>query len=164
MGITFKLNKKKIKYSDKPMTRLIDFIREKAEITSCKDGCGEGECGAYTVIIDGKLSMAGITPMGSMEGKTVVTVDGINQTEEYFLLERSFKKYGAVQCGFCTPGMVLAGYALLTSNMNPSDEEIREGISGNLCRCTGYLAIIEAIKSASLEGEELWKKHIIPNK
>lgn len=157
MIINFNLNGEKIEYEGSSLVRLIDYIREDTGITSCKEGCGEGECGACTVIIDGKLSMSCITPMGQLNGRSIITLDGIIQTEEFLLLKDSFERCGAVQCGFCTPGMILASYALLKENNDPSEKEIKEAISGNLCRCTGYLMIIEAVKDASLRGRELWK-------
>lgn len=161
MKISFKLNGEKTEYRGSPMMRLIDFLREEKEATGCKEGCGEGECGACSVIVDDRLTMACITPMGKVEGRSVVTIEGISNSEEFLILRDSFERCGAVQCGFCTPGMILASYVLLRVNPTPSEDEIREGISGNLCRCTGYLAIVEAIKDASVRGGEVWKRHTI---
>ncbi|GLI57066.1 (2Fe-2S)-binding protein [Propionigenium maris DSM 9537] len=155
MKIRFKLNNKDIEYCGPPMARLIDFIRDTMGVTSCKIGCGEGECGACSVLIDGRLALACITPVGQVRNKSVLTVEGIRDTREFSILKRSFEEHGSVQCGFCIPGMILAAYSLLKSTPNPREEEIREAISGNLCRCTGYLSIIEAIKSAAREVEKL---------
>ncbi len=151
MKIEFKLNNEDVVYCGSPMARLIDFIRDTMGVTSCKVGCGEGECGACSVLIDGRMALACITPVGQVRNKSVLTVEGIRDTREFSILKRSLEEYGAIQCGFCIPGMVLAAYSLLKSTPNPREEDIREAISGNLCRCTGYLSIIEAIKSAARE-------------
>lgn len=154
--ITFNLNNKKVTYDGEPTKRLLDVLREDFEITGVKEGCGEGECGACSVLINGRLANSCITAVGSLEGVSVITVEGFKDTKQYQLLEETFAKAGAVQCGFCTPGMIMAAQSLLTSKPNPTDEDIREGISGNLCRCTGYNMIIDAVKMAAEQGDGLW--------
>jgi len=154
--IEFSLNNKKVKYSGDPSKRLLDILREHFLLKGVKEGCGEGECGACSVLINGRLTNSCITAVGSLEGSSVLTVEGFKDTKQYKLLEETFAKAGAVQCGFCTPGMIMAAQALLTSNPNPTEDDIREAISGNICRCTGYNMIVDAIKMAADQGEGLW--------
>jgi len=154
--IEFNLNNKIVKYSGDPSKRLLDILREHFLLTGVKEGCGEGECGACSVLINGRLTNSCITAVGSLEGSYVITVEGFKDTKQYQLLEDTFAKAGAVQCGFCTPGMIMAAQSLLIVNPNPTEEDIREAISGNICRCTGYNMIIDAIKMAAEQGEGLW--------
>jgi len=154
--IEFNLNNKIVKYSGDPSKRLLDILREHFLLTGVKEGCGEGECGACSVLINGRLTNSCITAVGSLEGSYVITVEGFKDTKQYQLLEDTFAKAGAVQCGFCTPGMIMAAQSLLVVNPNPTEEDIREAISGNICRCTGYNMIIDAIKMAAEQGEGLW--------
>ena len=154
--IEFNLNNKIVKYSGDPSKRLLDILREHFLLTGVKEGCGEGECGACSVLINGRLTNSCITAVGSLEGSCVITVEGFKDTKQYQLLEDTFAKAGAVQCGFCTPGMIMAAQSLLVVNPNPTEEDIREAISGNICRCTGYNMIIDAIKMAAEQGEGLW--------
>ena len=154
--IEFNLNNKIVKYSGDPSKRLLDILREHFLLTGVKEGCGEGECGACSVLINGRLTNSCITAVGSLEGSYVITVEGFKDTKQYHLLEDTFAKAGAVQCGFCTPGMIMAAQSLLIVNPNPTEEDIREAISGNICRCTGYNMIIDAIKMAAEQGEGLW--------
>ncbi|MFA9375287.1 MAG: (2Fe-2S)-binding protein [Lachnotalea sp.] len=152
----FNLNNEKIVYEGDPSKRLLDVLRDDLQVTGVKEGCGEGECGACSVLINGRLANSCITAIGSLEGAFVLTVEGFKDTKQYQLLEETFAKAGAVQCGFCTPGMIMAAQSLLTSNSNPTENEIRESISGNLCRCTGYNMIIDAVKMAADQGDGLW--------
>ena len=154
--IQFNLNNKIVKYSGDPSKRLLDILREHFLLKGVKEGCGEGECGACSVLINGRLTNSCITAVGSLEGSSVITVEGFKDTKQYQLLEETFAKAGAVQCGFCTPGMIMAAQALLTVNSNPTEDDIREAISGNICRCTGYNMIVDAIKMAAEQGEGLW--------
>lgn len=155
--IRFELNGKKVSTDADPSRRLIDVLRGEFNLTGPKEGCGEGECGACAVLADGILLNSCITPLGNAAGRKILTVEGIRDTEKYRLLEKCFAEAGAVQCGFCTPGMIMAAEALLLKNPAPSEEDIREAISGNLCRCTGYNMIIEAVKAAAEGGKNLWQ-------
>lgn len=135
-----------------PSMRLLDVIRDVLGLTGTKEGCGEGECGACTVLLDGKPVDSCLVLAGQVQGREVTTIEGISDGKELHPLQRAFIDEGAVQCGYCTPGMILAAKALLDSNPNPSEEEIRQGISGNLCRCTGYKKIVKAIQACSSGG------------
>jgi len=147
--IEFILNGKTQKVGCSGSRRLIDVLREDLGLTGTKEGCGIGECGACTVLINGKAVNACLTLVGQIEGKRIVTVEGLAKREILHPLQKNFIKAGAVQCGYCTPGMLLSAAALLNSNPNPSLEEIKEAIAGNLCRCTGYKQIVQAIKMTS---------------
>jgi carbon-monoxide dehydrogenase small subunit len=135
--------------------RLIDVIREDLGLTGTKQGCGIGECGACTVLIDGKASNACLVLIGQIQGKEILTVEGLAENDNLTELQENFLRLGAVQCGYCTPGMLLSAAALLQSNPDPDDEEIKEAIAGNLCRCTGYKPIIEAIKQTALDTKKV---------
>ena len=139
-----------------PLRRLLDVLREDLDLKGTKEGCGEGECGACAVLLDGRLVNSCLVPVGAVEGCEVVTIEGFRDTRRHAVLSDAFGAAGAVQCGFCTPGMMLAADAILSANPRPSRDEIREGLSGNLCRCTGYNMIVEAIAAAALNGEGLW--------
>jgi len=132
-----------------PNKTLLEVLREDLALTGTKEGCQDGTCGACTVLLDGKAVRSCLVLAVEAEGKEVVTIEGLSKGEELHPIQEAFVNYGAVQCGFCTPGMILAAKALLDSNPNPSEEEIREAISGNLCRCTGYVKIVEAIAAAA---------------
>ncbi|MBN2017354.1 MAG: (2Fe-2S)-binding protein [Candidatus Cloacimonetes bacterium] len=149
--ITFTLNDKKVSINVDPMRRLIDVIRDDFHLTGTKEGCGIGECGACTVIVDKKTVCSCLMLIGQVEGKDVITIEGIEKDGELSPLQKNFIKYGAIQCGFCTPGMIMSATALLMDNPHPTQEEIRIAISGNLCRCTGYVQIIEAIQATAEE-------------
>lgn len=155
-NIRFILNGKKVVIKTESTRRLIDVLRDDFKLKGTKEGCGEGECGACAVIIDGKLLNSCLVSIGIVEGRNIVTIEGYRETGRFKVLNEAFKKAGAVQCGFCTPGMIMAAEALLSKNPKPSEEEIREAISGNLCRCTGYNMIVEAIKISIKAGEGLW--------
>lgn len=154
--IEFILNNKKVTYEGNMTKRLLDVLREDFNMTGVKEGCGEGECGACSVLVNGRLANSCITAIGSLEGAEVLTVEGFQNTKQYQLLEETFAKAGAVQCGFCTPGMIMAAQSLLLSKPNPTEDDIREAISGNLCRCTGYNMIIDGVKMAAEQGDGLW--------
>jgi aerobic carbon-monoxide dehydrogenase small subunit len=154
--IPFTLNGKHVGVDCDPSARLLDILRDHFELTGIKEGCGEGECGACSVLLNGRLANTCLVAMGSIADASVVTIEGFRDTERYAHLEKAFAKAGAVQCGFCTPGMVMAAESLLSRNPHPTEEQIREAISGNLCRCTGYNMIVDAIMTASKEGNGLW--------
>lgn len=154
--IEFILNGKHVAVTCEPTERLLDIVRNELGLTGPKEGCGEGECGACSVLVDGKLMNSCITPIGNVKDATVITIEGYRDTKRYQILEETFAKAGAVQCGFCTPGMIMAAEALLSQNPHPNLTDIREAISGNLCRCTGYNMIIDAILMAAEQGEGLW--------
>jgi carbon-monoxide dehydrogenase small subunit len=155
-GIKFTLNGTEVVYLGSATDRLLEVLRDTYRTTSVKCGCKEGECGACSVLIDGILYNSCCVAMGAVEGCSVVTLEGFRETERFAVLDRAFGEVSAVQCGFCIPGMVLAAEALLSKNPHPTDDEIREGLSGNLCRCTGYNAIINAVSIAAKEGNGLW--------
>lgn len=135
----------------RPTARLIDVLRLQLGLTGVKEGCSEGECGACTVIVDGKAVNSCLVLAGQVRGKKVLTVEGLAGDDGLDRLQRMFIEHGAVQCGFCTPGMIMQSAWLLAENPDPSEQEIREGISGNLCRCTGYVNIVKAIRQAAGE-------------
>jgi aerobic carbon-monoxide dehydrogenase small subunit len=129
--------------------RLIDVLRKDLGLTGTKEGCAQGECGACTVVIDGEAVNACLVFAAQVEGKAVLTVEGLASAGALSALQMSFIEAGAVQCGFCTPGILMSATALLARNPKPSHEQIRQALAGNLCRCTGYAAIIEAVAAAA---------------
>jgi carbon-monoxide dehydrogenase small subunit len=152
-SITFKVNEKEIALDVAPGDMLVDVLREKVGLTGTKVGCREGECGACSIILNGKLIASCIVPAVKADRGAILTIEGLEQNGEMHLIQKKFIEDGAIQCGFCTPAMVLAGKALLDENPHPTREEIQLAISGILCRCTGYQKIITAIDSASQAGE-----------
>jgi 4-hydroxybenzoyl-CoA reductase gamma subunit len=134
-----------------PNRTLLDVLRDDLGLTGAKKGCDSGECGACTVLLDGLPVLACITLACEVEGRTIETIEGLAKGGHLSPLQRAFIEHGAIQCGFCTPGMVLSAWALIRSSPAPTTEEIKKSISGNLCRCTGYLKIVEAIQSAAEE-------------
>lgn len=156
MMIKFILNGQEVSSQARANERLLDVLRAEFRLTGVKCGCKEGECGACSVILDGRLVNTCMVAMGHIEGSTVLTIEGYSETERFAVLEKAYAAVSAVQCGFCIPGMMLASECILAKNPNPTEAEIREGISGNLCRCTGYNAIVEAIAIAAKEGRGLW--------
>ena len=148
--VEFKLNGENIIINADPETRVVDLLRNSLGLTGTKEGCGLGECGACTVLLDGKPVNSCLLLTGQIEGRSLTTIEGIGgmQLES---IQRSFIEKGAVQCGFCTPGMILTAKALLEMTPQPSRDEIKKALSGNICRCTGYVQIIEAIEEASRE-------------
>ena len=147
--IKFILNGASVEVSVPPHWTLLRLLREKLGLTGTKEGCGIGECGACTVLIDGVPVHACLFLAPKVEGREVQTIEGLGTRESLHPLQQSFIEHGAVQCGFCTPGMLMSSKALLQKNPHPTKEEVKEAISGNLCRCTGYNQIIEAIIEAS---------------
>jgi carbon-monoxide dehydrogenase small subunit len=152
--IRFILNSEEVTIDTDPLKRLLDVLREDFELTGVKEGCGEGECGACSVLISGELALSCITPVGTVQGASVVTIEGLRETERYGKISDAFAEAGSVQCGFCTPGFVVAAEALLRRNSSPTENEIREAISGTFCRCTGYSSIVEGIRIASRRSDE----------
>ncbi len=147
--IKFKVNSEEKEIITAPTRTLLSILREDLGLTGTKEGCGKGECGACTVIMDGKPVVSCLVLACQIDGCEVITIEGLSKDGELDPIQEAFIEEGAVQCGFCTPGMLLSAKALLMRNPNPTEEEIKEAISGNLCRCTGYTKIIEAIKKAS---------------
>ncbi len=133
----------------RPTARLLDVLRDQLGLTGTKEGCAEGECGACTVIVDGRAVNSCVMLAVQARGKEVLTVEGLAHDGELDLLQQKFVEYGAVQCGYCTPGMLMSAKALLMGNPVPSEQDIRIALAGNLCRCTGYSAIVGAVKAAS---------------
>lgn len=161
MAISFTVNNKKINTELNPLTRLIDFLRDELKLTGTKEGCGEGECGACAVLMNGKVVNSCLIPIALCEGKEILTIEGYTETEKGKIVTKAFIDEGAVQCGFCTPGMVMSTEAILNdTKWHPTEEEVRRGLSGNLCRCTGYDHIVNAVlrasEMASKEGKKLW--------
>ncbi|MBP2650891.1 MAG: aerobic-type carbon monoxide dehydrogenase, small subunit CoxS/CutS-like protein [Firmicutes bacterium] len=149
MKIKFLLNKKNIEVEVLPNRRLIDFLRDDLDLIGTKLGCGEGDCGACTVIINGKTANSCLVLAPQVDGKEVITIEGLGDYDKLDSLQQAFIDEGAVQCGFCTPGMLLSAKTLLDENPKPSREEIMRSMSGNLCRCTGYVKIANAIEKVA---------------
>ena len=126
---------------------LLKVLRDILHLTGTKEGCGEGDCGACTVLVDGRSVNSCLFPAGQAEGCQVMTIEGVEAHPELARIQKAFVDYGAVQCGFCSPGMIMSTVALLQKNPKPTEEEIRRGLSGNICRCTGYQAMVDAIQS-----------------
>lgn len=146
--ITFTLNGRLRTENVDPGGRALDLLREDLGLTGTKDGCGVGECGACTIVVNGLAVNACMIPTAQLDGADVLTVEGLKDTPIGRALQAAFISCGAVQCGFCTPGMLLSAYALLLHNAHPDEEEVRRALSGNLCRCTGYQPIVEAVQEA----------------
>jgi len=149
LTIEFIINGQKRKIETTPFTRLLDLIRDDLHLTGTKEGCGKGECGACTIIMNHQLVASCLVLAPQADGAEIITIEGLGEKGKLDPIQEAFIETGAVQCGFCTPGMVLAAKKLLEENPHPNIEEIKRGISGNLCRCTGYKKIIEAINLAA---------------
>jgi carbon-monoxide dehydrogenase small subunit len=147
--MTLTVNGRAVETPADPAMRLLDFLREDLRLSGTKEGCGKGECGACSVLLDGRLVNSCLVMLGQCEGTSVTTIEGLGRPGDLHPIQQAFLELGAVQCGFCTPGLVLATMALLRANPDPSSAEIRRAIEGNLCRCTGYVKIEEAIREAS---------------
>ena len=142
------LNGESVTVEIEPFDLLVDVLRDKLGLTGTKIGCNEGECGACTVIVDGRAVLSCLLPAMKAHGREVVTVEGLSHDDELHPLQQAFIEKGAVQCGYCTPGLLMSAKALLDEKPKPSVEEIEEAIAGNLCRCTGYFQVVEAIEAA----------------
>jgi len=153
--LKLKVNGRNYKVETDPATTLLKVLRDKLFITGPKVGCNTGDCGACSVLLDGRLVKSCITNAFITDGCEVITVEGLAEPGELHPLQKAFYEHDAAQCGFCTPGMLMAAKALLAENPNPTREEIKEALSGNLCRCTGYVKIIEAIMAAAQELREI---------
>jgi len=148
MLITFNVNDESRTIEVFPMARLLDVLREQLQLTGTKEGCGEGECGACTVILDGKIVNSCLVPVAQVNGSNIKTIEGVAQQDQLHAVQQAFIDHGGAQCGICTPGMVLAAVDLLNRNPEPSETDIRNGLAGNLCRCTGYMKIFESVVRA----------------
>ena len=154
MIIEFTLNGEKYKKNADPGKRLVDFLREDMGLTGTKEGCGEGECGACTVMLDGRAVHSCLVLAGQINGKRLLTVEGLARGGELSPLQKAFIEHGAIQCGYCTPGMLMSSAALLAENPSPTGDEVRTALAGNICRCGDYSAIIDAV----LDAAERYKK------
>ena len=155
-SINFILNGNETSYTGNPSARLLDVLRDEFRLIGVKCGCKEGECGACSVIMNGLLVNSCMVAMGTVNGCTITSIEGYRESARFAVLDKAFASVSAVQCGYCIPGMVLAAECILAKTPHPTEEEIRIGISGNLCRCTGYNAIVSAIAIAAKEGNGLW--------
>ncbi|MCX6100536.1 MAG: (2Fe-2S)-binding protein [Candidatus Bipolaricaulota bacterium] len=149
MNIRFRLNGREVEIEADADARLLDVLREDLHLTGTKEGCGEGECGACTVLLDGQPVNSCLLLAPQADGCDVVTIEGLAEGAHLHPIQEAFVEEGAVQCGFCTPGFILATYALLRANPEPTDEEILTALEGNLCRCTGYSRILAAVRRAA---------------
>ncbi len=152
MKLEFILNDRPATVEVEPRELLLDVLREKLLLTGTKRGCGEGECGACTVLLDGQPVDSCLLPALKVQGRRVTTIEGITPAEVLSPLQQAFLDAGAIQCGFCTPAMILTSHALLAKNPDPTAEEIKTALSGNICRCTGYVQIVEAVQLAARRG------------
>ncbi len=149
MKISFWLNGEERHMEAAPDRRVVDLLREDLGLTGTKEACGMGECGACTILVDGSTRLSCLMLAAQLEGRTVTTIEGLGSREALHPVQEAFVEKGAVQCGFCTPGMVLASVDFLREHPSPTRQEIREGLSGNLCRCTGYQKIADAVAAAA---------------
>lgn len=149
MQIEFKVNGKVHNMNVNPTMRLVDLLREELGLTGTKEGCGEGECGSCTVIMNGKAVNSCLVLASQIRGQEIITIEALEQDGQLDKLQESFINNSAVQCGYCTPGMLMSAKALLIANPHPTEEEIKTSIAGNLCRCTGYNQIVKAIKDVA---------------
>ena len=149
MRISFEVNGRLSEVETTPMRRLLDVLREDLRLTGTKEGCGEGECGACSVIVDGEVINSCLVPVCQVDGSRVTTVEGLARDGRLDPIQEAFLEFGGTQCGICTPGMLISARALLDWNRLPTRDEIKEAIAGNLCRCTGYVKIIDAIEASA---------------
>ena len=152
--IAFELNGQPVKLAASPTRRLIDLLREDLQLTGSKEGCGTGECGACSVLVDGQLRLACLMVAGQLEGRRLTTIEGLADSPLGARVQDAFAQAGAVQCGYCTPGMEVAAVDLLTRQPQPSRDEVRTALAGNLCRCTGYVKIVDAVCQAAEARED----------
>ena len=149
VDIRFRVNQRDVTVRVHPMARLLDVLRQDLHLTGTKEGCGEGECGACSIVIDGELANSCLLPALQAEGTSITTIEGLAPgDDELHAVQQAFITHGGAQCGICTPGMVLAAATLLERCPNPTEEDVRVGLAGNLCRCTGYMRIFEAVIQA----------------
>lgn len=148
MQIHFTVNGEERSVEVFPMARLLDVLREQLHLTGTKEGCGEGECGACTVVIDGRIVNSCLVPAAQANGAEITTIEGVAVNGELHAVQQAFIDHGGAQCGICTPGMILAAVDLLKRIPQPNESEIRNGLAGNLCRCTGYMKIFESVVRA----------------
>ena len=149
--IQFTVNGQQQSVTAHPLRRLLDVLRESLRLTGTKEGCGEGECGACAVLLNGEIVNSCLIPIVQLQGSSITTIEGLTTNPKARRLQEAFVQCGGAQCGICTPGMIVAAWSLLQREPNPSDDEICNGLSGNLCRCTGYTRIFEAVRVAAAE-------------
>ena len=147
-GVTCTINGRRTVLEGHPMTRLLDAIRHSG-LTGTKEGCGEGECGACSILLDGRLVNSCLVPLQHAEGTAIVTIEGVASGDRLHAVQEAFVAHGAAQCGICTPGMVLAAVELLSRTPDPTEQDVRVALAGNLCRCTGYMRIFESVLEAA---------------
>lgn len=147
--ISIRVNGRAYRVATAPQRTLLEVVREDLRLTGAKEGCGTGECGACSMIVDGKLINSCLMLAPEADGAEITTIEGLAQDGRLHPLQQAFIEHGAVQCGYCIPGMILAGKALLDANPHPTEDEIRRAIAGNLCRCTGYAKIVEAVAAVA---------------
>ena len=157
MLITFTLNGTRVTRDLDPARRLVNVLREDFHLTGTKEGCGEGECGACTVLMDGEAVHSCLVLAGQVEGREITTIEGLVENGRLNIMQEAFVRHVAMQCGYCTPGMIMSAMGLLLKNPNPAEDEIRTALSGNICRCTGYEQIIAAVLDAAKELREAGK-------
>ncbi len=151
-AITLNVNNETYDVVSYPNRTLLEVLRDDLHLTGTKESCGQGVCGSCTVLIDGQPMRSCLTLAVAAQGKEIITIEGLAEGEKLHPVQEAFVEHHAIQCGFCSPGMILTAYALLKENPNPTEEEIRRAISGNICRCTGYAKIVEAVRSLASEG------------
>lgn len=154
MRLSFLLNGKETRVEVPPDRKFVDVLRYDLGVTGTKECCGAGECGACTILVDGRARLSCLMAAAQLQGRSVKTIEGLGTNGSLHPVQEAFIEYGAVQCGFCTPGVVLAAVHLLERNSDPTREEIREGLSGNLCRCSGYMKIVDAVEAAARKMRE----------
>ena len=154
MQIDFVLNNREVSIDAPPDRRVVDFLREDLELTGTKECCGSGECGACTILVDGESRLSCLMLAIQLQGRRITTIEGLGTTHGLHPIQQAFVEHGAVQCGFCTPGMVLAAHDLLSRHPQPDRHRIREGLSGNICRCTGYQKVVEAVENVPQPRED----------
>jgi carbon-monoxide dehydrogenase small subunit len=151
--VACRVNGEEVELEGHPLSRLLDVLRHDLGLTGTKEGCGEGECGACSVLIDGQLVNSCLVPLAQAGGAAITTIEGVAQGDRLHAVQQAFVTHGGAQCGICTPGMVLAAISLLAGNPTPTETDVRQALAGNLCRCTGYMRIFDAILHVHADGE-----------